>query len=64
MKISELIKLLKKNNCKLYRHKTNHDEWINLNTGNTFLVPRHFGKEVKSGTLDSILKEAGIKEAK
>ncbi len=64
MRINELIKLLKKNDCKCYRHRANHDEWINLKTGNTFLVPRHYGKEIKPGTLDAILKDAGRKEVK
>lgn len=59
MKTIELIKLLKKNNCYLLRHGTNHDIWYSPITNRQFAVPRHKA-EVKTGTMKSIFKDAGI----
>ena len=61
MKVSELIKLLKKNSCYLNEHGKEHDEWYSEKTGKTFRVPRHFSKEIPKGTLGRILKDAGIR---
>lgn len=59
MKIQELLKLLKKKNCYLIRHGSNHDIWFSPITNKQFAVPRHKA-EIKTGTLKNILKEAGI----
>lgn len=59
MKTAELLKLLKKNGCYLVRHGKRHDIWASSITEKQFSIPRH-KDEVKSGTLESILKEAGI----
>lgn len=61
MKYSELEKLLKRNKCKLFRNGTNHDIWVNTKTKKQFTVPRHHTQEVPQGTLNSILKSAGLK---
>ncbi len=61
LKISELIKLLKKNHCYLVEHGKEHDKWHSRLTGKDFRVPRHPGKELKKGTADRILKDAGLK---
>ena len=61
MKYSELKKLLKKNGCYLKEHGKRHDMWYSPKTGKTFPVLRHDGKEAAKGTLDSILKDAGLK---
>ena len=61
MKGSELIRLLKKHGCFITRHRSNHDEWYSPITKNPFMVPRHFPKEIKNGTANQILKDAGIK---
>ena len=61
MRVSELTKMLMKNNCELVGHGTRHDKWYSHITGNYFRVPRHKGQEVPKGTLDSILKDAGLK---
>lgn len=58
---AELARMLKKKNCKFNQHLTNHDEWINQNTGKKFKMGRHAKEEVPSGTLHSILKDAGLK---
>jgi predicted RNA binding protein YcfA (HicA-like mRNA interferase family) len=61
MTYGELKKLLKKNgNC--FHHQGNrHEMWENTKTGEIYPVARHDTKEVPKGTLDSILKSAGIK---
>ena len=62
MKTSELIKLLKKNGCKLLEHGKEHDKWFSSNTGKSFMVPRHGHKEIATGTEKHILRDAGIEE--
>ncbi len=61
MKTSELTKLLKKNHCYLVEHGKEHDRWHSEVTGKNFMVPRHGGKEIPTGTANRILKDAGIK---
>lgn len=61
MKISELIKILKKNGCYLKHHGTRHDVWYSPATEKSFTVPRHSSKEIKTKTANSILKDAGLK---
>ncbi len=61
MKVSEIIKLLKKNKCKLQRHGNSHDLWYSPITGRSFTVPRHKSKELPVKTAESIMKAAGIK---
>ena len=41
MKASELTKLAKKNGCRIKRHGSEHDIWINPQTGRTAQIPRH-----------------------
>jgi len=60
MKTSELLKLLKDNGIKLKKHGKKHDLYYSPITGKTFPVPRH-KTEVAGGTLQSILKDAGLK---
>lgn len=61
MKVSELIKILKKSNCFLTEHGKEHDEWYSPVTEKHFRVPRHQSKEIPIGTLNRILKDAGLK---
>ncbi|MBP3897626.1 MAG: type II toxin-antitoxin system HicA family toxin [Mogibacterium sp.] len=60
MKVSELIKLLKRSGCYFVEHGKEHDKWHSNLTGKDFRVPRHKGKELPPGTLSAILKDAGI----
>lgn len=60
MKNSELLKILNKNGCCLVRHGKCHDIWSILITNKQFPVPKH-KDEIKSGTLKSILEDAGIR---
>lgn len=60
MKLSELLKLLTQNNIKLKRHGKEHDMYYSPITDKSFPVPRH-KKEIAEGTLNKILKDAGLK---
>ena len=59
MKLSELLKLLRKNGVSFVQHGKRHDLYYSPMTGKTFPVPRH-AKEVAVGTVKSILKDAGL----
>ncbi|MCL2078909.1 MAG: type II toxin-antitoxin system HicA family toxin [Oscillospiraceae bacterium] len=61
MKASELTRLVKKQGCKLLRHGSRHDVWINPKTGGTTEIPRHQSSDVPTGTADRILKDLGLK---
>jgi predicted RNA binding protein YcfA (HicA-like mRNA interferase family) len=61
VKASELIRLAKKHGCRIVRHGSEHDIWINPKTGGTAQIPRHPGKEVKKGTTEQIIKDLGLK---
>lgn len=60
MKTQELIKLLKKNKCYILRNGSRHDIWYSRITHKQFVVPRH-KTEIPVGTLNNILKDAGMK---
>ena len=61
MTYGELKRLLKKNGCKIIREGSNHEIWYSPITNEQFPVGRHTNEEVKKGTLQSILKAAGLK---
>ncbi|EKU70616.1 type II toxin-antitoxin system HicA family toxin [Selenomonas sp. F0473] len=61
MKISELIKILKKHGCRKERSGGNHDIWYSPLTKKLFQIPRHAGQEAGIGLANSILKQAGLK---
>lgn len=60
MKTSELMRLLTKYGCFIYRRGANHDIWYSPITKQTFPVPRHGSQELRTGTLRSIMNKAGI----
>ena len=60
MKTQELLKLLKKNKCYVLRNGSRHDIWYSEITGKQFAIPRH-KSEIPIGTLNNILKDAGLK---
>lgn len=62
MKLSELLKILKKNGCFFCMHGSNHDIWESGFTGKRFAVPRHSQEDIPKGTVNSILKNAGLKK--
>lgn len=60
MTTAELIRLLKKHGCYLFRNGSNHDIYKSPLTGKQFSVGRHMKEEVRMGTLMNILRSAGI----
>lgn len=56
MTYSELKRLLKKNGCRFSLEGKKHEIWYSEKT-----VGRHDTQEVATGTLTSILKDAGLK---
>ena len=61
MKVSEIVKELKELGCYKAREGTNHEIWHSPVTGKNFPVPRHYAKELKTGTERSIRRDAGLK---
>lgn len=60
MRTQELLKILKKYGIVFERHGTNHDIYYSPVTEKYFEVPRHKA-ELHTGTLNSILKDTGLK---
>ena len=61
MKVSELLKILKKNKIRFIEHGAEHDKWHSDITGKDIYIPRHQAKEIPTGTASRILKDAGVK---
>ena len=61
MKVSELKKLLRKGGCQHVGEYEGHERWYSPLTGKSFPIPRHNSKEVATGTVNRILKDAGLK---
>jgi predicted RNA binding protein YcfA (HicA-like mRNA interferase family) len=61
MKYSELEQLLRKAGCTIYREGANHTQWYSPITGKIFQVGQHKSEDVKKGTLNAILRDAGLK---
>ena len=61
MKYSELKGMLKKNVCRKQSEGARHEHWFSPKTNKIFQVGRHNTEDVKKGTLNRILKDAGIK---
>lgn len=61
MKVSEIVKLIKKIGCYKVREGTNHEIWFSPTTGKKFPVPRHRSEELPPGTENSIKKDSGLK---
>lgn len=60
-KVSEIVrKIRKQTNCSKIREGRNHEIWLNPDTGKEFQVPRHYSKELPTGTANKILKDAGL----
>jgi predicted RNA binding protein YcfA (HicA-like mRNA interferase family) len=63
MKYTELEKLIEENtNCVFYKNGRRHPIWKNPETGEIFAMSYHKSQEVATGTLNGILKSAGIKK--
>ena len=60
MKPREMIKLLNDNGFVEVSQNGSHKKMFNSTTNKTIIVPMH-SKELKKGTEQAILKEAGLK---
>ena len=56
MTVSEL----KKHGCYFVEHGGKHDKWYSPIINKYFRIPRHTS-EIKTGTVEAILKQSGIK---
>ncbi|GMB00465.1 type II toxin-antitoxin system HicA family toxin [Pelosinus sp. IPA-1] len=56
----EMVKLLEKNGFDLIGSNGSHRKYFNKQTNKTTIVPYH-NKELKKGTEQKILKDAGLK---
>lgn len=61
MTVAELKRKLRKYKCYFVQHGGSHDEWYSPITKKSFRVPRHDSQELKTGTAEAIMKQAGIK---
>lgn len=61
MKIKELKRLLGSYGCYELSSGKKHDVWFSPISGASIRIPRHQSREVAIGTLNSILKQAGIR---
>ncbi|MEE6129186.1 type II toxin-antitoxin system HicA family toxin [Chryseobacterium arthrosphaerae] len=61
MKVSEMLKILKKDGWYLHRNGAKHDLYVHDTKDGSVTVPRHPSTELKKGTEQSILKAAGLK---
>ena len=59
--VNEVLKKLKKKGWYLDRHGKKHDIYIHDDFDLPISIPRHGSKELAPGTLNSILKAAGLK---
>lgn len=60
MKVSELLKLMKADGWYLSEHGKRHDQYRHPEKPGHIPIERH-AKEVATGTLNRILKDAGLK---
>jgi predicted RNA binding protein YcfA (HicA-like mRNA interferase family) len=63
MKVREIIKLIEKNGWVLARQKGSHKTFTHPTKTGIVTVPEH-GGDIPIGTLNSILKQVGLKRGK
>ena len=61
MTTGEFKKLIRRKGCTFVSHGGKHDLWMNSKNGKTTRIGRHDGKELPAGTVDSMLKDLGLK---
>jgi predicted RNA binding protein YcfA (HicA-like mRNA interferase family) len=62
MKCSELLRLLRKDGWEIVRQKGSHVMMEHPEKDGQLIVPDHGSKEVKTGLMNDILKQAGLKK--
>jgi predicted RNA binding protein YcfA (HicA-like mRNA interferase family) len=61
MKIREVIRMLEDDGWVLVATKASHRQYKHPTKPGRVTVPGHPGDDIKAGTLNSILKQAGLK---
>ena len=61
MKVRDAIKLIEQDGWKLKRTRGDQRVYTNATKPGIVVVPGHLGSDVATGTLSSILKQAGLK---
>jgi predicted RNA binding protein YcfA (HicA-like mRNA interferase family) len=61
MTAREVIKLLREDGWVLKSVSGSHEQYVHPSKPGKVTVPRHGAKDLKRGTLNSILKQAGLK---
>ncbi|HBT47271.1 MAG TPA: addiction module toxin, HicA family [Peptococcaceae bacterium] len=64
MKVREIIKLLEEDGWYLVRQKGSHRQFKHPTKPGRVTVAGNLGDDLAPGTLNSILKQAGLKEVK
>lgn len=64
MKTNEFFKLLRKNGIELkfMRHGGEHDIYYYEKKNEVLSVPRHPSEEIKTGLLNKLMKQVGLKK--
>lgn len=61
MKVKEVISLLEKNGWRFIRMRGDHRIYFKDGTRRPIVVPGSLNSDLKEGTLNSVLREAGLK---
>ncbi len=61
MKVRDVIKLVEQDGWFMARTKGSHRQYKHSSKTGLVTIPGHFNDEVAPGTLNSILKQAGLK---
>lgn len=61
MKSSDVIRLLKKDGWFVHSQRGSHKKFKHATKTGSVIVADHKGKEIPTGTLEAILKQAGLK---
>jgi predicted RNA binding protein YcfA (HicA-like mRNA interferase family) len=62
MKVRDVIKQIEKDGWRLDRTRGDHRQYVHPTKPGTVTVPGHPGDDMPTGTLNSILKRAGLKK--
>lgn len=62
MKVREVIRLLQDDGWRLVRTKGSHRQFHHPTKPGTVTVPGQLSDDIRSGTLKSILRQAGLKD--
>ena len=64
MNVREVIKLMEKDGWYLARTKGSHKQYKHLYKKGLVTISGHLDDDIAKGTINSILKQAGLKEVK